>query len=135
MGFPIPKQLQDELQKAVPHLRIILPAAAGLAWLFGKVFNHGQHSEDDAANKMEEVIYNEPLFSNQKHHHIRTTYHPKQQYMYISGRRRTNRRRNPFPVIKRPQAPVFSPTATQDNPHQNHRTNLHRHALGLSHVW
>ena len=39
MGFEIhiPKQLQEEIRNAVPHLRLIIPAAAAVAWVFGKI--------------------------------------------------------------------------------------------------
>jgi hypothetical protein len=39
MGFDlhIPKQLQEEIRNAVPHLRLIIPAAAAVAWVFGKI--------------------------------------------------------------------------------------------------
>ena len=52
MGFPdlhIPKHLQEDIKNAVPHLRIILPAAAAVAWVFGRILRPSHNNKNEAA--------------------------------------------------------------------------------------
>jgi len=37
VSIRIPKQLQEEIRNGVPHLRLIIPAAAAVAWVFRKI--------------------------------------------------------------------------------------------------
>jgi hypothetical protein len=41
VAIRVPKQLQEELKHAIPHLRIILPAAAAVVWVFNKLVHRG----------------------------------------------------------------------------------------------
>ena len=61
MGFDlkIPKQLQDELRK-VPHLRLLVPAAAAVVWVFGKIIRPGKERHAITAGDEEEV--NDPAW-------------------------------------------------------------------------
>ena len=56
------KQLQEELHKAVPHLKLIVPAAVAVVWLIGKVTGRGRQHDQQLQPSLdeEEVI---PLIS------------------------------------------------------------------------
>ncbi len=48
MGLHIPKQLQEEIKNAVPHLKLIIPAAAAVAWVFGKIVGRPHENKIEA---------------------------------------------------------------------------------------
>lgn len=50
------KQLKEEVKRAFPHLKLIIPAAAAVAWFVGRVFFHGNDTEKvEEADREEEV--------------------------------------------------------------------------------
>jgi hypothetical protein len=64
MGFHIPKQLQEEIKNAVPHLKLIIPAAAAVAWVFGKIVGRPHENKIEAGEQVGFVGTSEELFAN-----------------------------------------------------------------------
>lgn len=46
MGLPMPPMLRDEITHGSPHLRVILPAAAAVYWVFKRITGRGHEPKE-----------------------------------------------------------------------------------------
>ena len=56
LNVQVSKQVKDEVKRAFPVLKLIIPAAAAVAWAGGRIFFHGHDEEKvNEVDRVEEV--------------------------------------------------------------------------------